>query len=206
MNSPYISIDIETTGTNEERHQVLEIGAVYNQQGVDVMSCPSFQVIVDPGEIIGVPYAINMNSRIIQRLTKGEGEGPREAMHDLMDWVYNIQRRFGVDRFHLIGKSVGKFDYHFLKRMFGWEERYFSHRHLDVGSLFSTPEGISGQSDLCDLVAADAKIEGSPHEALYDARVSLELARRFWRNNFWDKMYGTNEACRETIRKSEEDA
>jgi oligoribonuclease (3'-5' exoribonuclease) len=180
MNSPYISIDIETTGLDTERHQVLEIGAVYNQQGVDVMDCQCFQVLVDPGEIVGTPYALNMNARITARLAKGEGDPPIVAMRKLMVWVAGIKDRLGIERFHLIGKGIGKFDYQFLKRIPGWEESYFSHRHLEVGSIFSTPEGISGQSDLLSAVAAEAKIEGSPHEALYDARVSLELARRFW--------------------------
>ena len=197
MNSPYIAIDIETTGTDEGRHQVLEIAAVYNHQGVDVMSCPHFQALVSPGEIVGDPYALNMNARILARLAEGEGVSPFAAMSSLMMWVAGIKDDFGIDRFHLIGKNIGKFDYHFLKRMPGWEERYFSPRHLEIGSLFSTPEGISGQSELHCKVAADAKIEGRPHEALYDARVSLELARRFWRGGLWKEMYGTDEACRE---------
>ena len=180
MNSPYIAIDIETTGTDEERHQVLEIAAVYNQQGVDVMSCPHFQALVDPGEIVGTPYALNMNARIVSRLAKGEGTRPDVVMYRLMCWVEAIRRNFAVRHFHLIGKNIGKFDYQFLKRIPNWREDYFSHRHLEVGSLFSTPGGMDSQSDLYAALAEDAKIEGSPHRALYDARVSLELARRFW--------------------------
>jgi oligoribonuclease (3'-5' exoribonuclease) len=180
MNSPYISIDIETTGTDPERHQVLEIAAVYNRQEVDVMNCPRFQRIIDPGEIIGTSFALNMNARILACLASGGGHDPRNAMDDLMDWVDDLQRDFGIKQFHLIGKNVGAFDLQFLKRMPGWGEEYFSYRHMEIGSIFSTPEGISGQSELLCAVAADAKIEGSPHEALYDARVSLELARRFW--------------------------
>jgi len=206
MNSPYIAIDIETTGTDTERHQVLEIAAVYNQLGPGVMSCPHFQAIVDPGEIVGEPRALVMNARLLERIANGEGDPPGTVMAKLMDWVYIAHRKFSVDRFHLIGKNIGKFDYHFLKRMPGWEEDLFSHRHMEIGSIYSTPEGISGQSDLHAAVAADAKIEGAPHEALYDARVSLELARRFWQSTLWKEMYGTDEACRETIEKSEETA
>jgi len=180
MNSPYIAIDIETTGTDPERHQILEIAAVYNRQGVDVMDCPAFQSIVDPGEIVGEPYALNMNARTMERLARGEGDSLNVVMDRLMDWVDDTQHRFGIARFHLIGKNGGKFDYQFLKRVPGWDEDYFSHRHLEVGSLFSTPGGIDSQSDLYAALAVDAKIEGDPHEALYDARVSLELARRFW--------------------------
>jgi len=180
MNSPYIAIDIETTGTNEERHQVLEIAAVYNQQGTPVMDCPHFQTLVDPGEIIGDAYALNMNARIIQRLVDGEGGHRVDVMSSLMEWVDYIQHRFGISRFHLIGKNVGAFDLQFLKRIPNWRKGYFSHRHLEIGSLFSTPEGIDSQSDLYTALAEDAKIEGAPHEALFDARVSLELARQFW--------------------------
>ena len=179
MNSPYISIDIETTGTDDQRHQVLEIAAVYNQQGVDVMSCPHFQALVDPGEIIGEPYALNMNARLLERLAKEEVDSPAVVMTSLMDWVSDIQHHFDIDRFHLIGKNVGSFDYQFLKRMPCWEEAYFSYRHLEIGSLFSTPGGISGQSDLY-ATRSVGTIKGREHEALYDARVSLELARRFW--------------------------
>jgi oligoribonuclease (3'-5' exoribonuclease) len=183
MNSPYISIDIETTGRDPERHQVLEIGAVYNNQGASVMDCPTFEAIVNPGEIVGTPFALNMNARLLRRIANGEGDPPGTVMAKLMDWVHVLhgRRRFGIDRFHLIGKNVGAFDLQFLKRMPGWEKNYFSHRHLEVGSLFSTREGMDSQSDLYAAMAADSNIEGAPHEALYDARVSLELARQFWR-------------------------
>ena len=180
MNSPYIAIDIETTGTDIERHQVLEIAAVYNQQGASVMDCPCFEAIVDPGEIVGDPFALNMNARLIERITRGLGDPPGTVMAKLMDWVSGIKSHTGVDRFHLIGKNIGSFDLQFLERMPEWDADHFSYRHLEVGSLFSTPEGISGQSKLYAELAEDAKIEGSPHEALYDARVSLELARQFW--------------------------
>ena len=180
MNSPYISIDIETTGTNEERHQVLEIGAVYNQQDVDVMSCPYFHIAMDPGEIVGTAYALNMNARIIKHLAIGKERNPTSAMMLLMNWVRHLRKQLDIEQFHLIGKNVGAFDLQFLKRIPGWQEDYFSHRHMEVGSVYSTPGGISGQSELLNTIAADAKIEGNPHEALYDARVSLELARQFW--------------------------
>jgi hypothetical protein len=148
------------------------------------MWCPFFQALVDPGDIVGEPYALNMNARILARLAKGEGDRPVVVMDSLMDWVDDLQHTFGIKSFHLLGKNISKFDYQFLKRMPGWEENYFSHRHLEIGSLFSTPRGILGQSELLAAVAAEAKIEGSPHEALYDARVSLELARRFWDATF----------------------
>ncbi len=204
MNSPYISIDIETTGTDPERHQILEIAAVYNQQGVDVMSCPHFHIAMDPGEIVGTAYALNMNARIIKHLAIGKERNPTSAMMLLMNWVRHLRKQLDIEQFHLIGKNVGAFDLQFLKRMPGWEEGYFSYRHMEIGSLFSTPEGISGQSELFDALAADAEIEGSPHEALYDARVSLELARRFWRNSLWEALFGTGEAYRQTTEKSEE--
>ena len=194
MNSPYISIDIETTGTDEERHQVLEIAAVYNQQGVDVMSCPYFEALVDPGEIVGDPYALNMNARIIAYLARGLGSEVKGAMFGLMDWVEGLRRDFGIKQFHLIGKNVGAFDLQFLKRIPGWEENYFSHRHMEVGSAYSTPEGIPSQERLLYSLTADAGIEGNPHEALYDARVSLELARWFWQDRNWEDMYGGGEA------------
>ncbi len=186
MNSPYISIDIETTGTDPERHQILEIAAVYNHQEVDVMSCPFFQAIVDPGEIVGDVFALNMNARIIERLANGIGDSLERGMNGLMDWVEKIQRDFGVERFHLIGKNVGAFDLQFLKRTPGWHGDFFSYRHLEIGSIYSTSEGISGQSELFDMRPTGAKIEGNPHEALYDARVSLVLARQFWHYTAWN--------------------
>jgi len=204
MNSPYISIDIETTGTDPERHQILEIGAVYNRQEVDVMSCPVFHGVVDPGEIFGSALALNMNARLIERIAKGGGDPLGLVMEGLMDWVRDLRNTFGIDYFHLIGKNVGAFDLQFLKRVPGWRGDYFSYRHLEVGSLYSTPEGINSQADLYTALATDAKIEGNPHEALYDARVALELGRRFWRDTSWNTLYGTIAACHRTVEKSKE--
>jgi len=147
-----------------------------------VIDCPTFHTIVNPGEIVGTSYALNMNARILEHLASGLGWAPATAMVQLMNWVGDLRNRFNIDKFHLIGKNVASFDLQFLKRVHGWNKNYFSHRHLDVGSLYSTPAGIASQDELAEHLIAEAGIEGCPHEALFDARVSLELARRAWRD------------------------
>lgn len=67
----YVSIDIETTGLDPEKNQILTIGAVIedtSNREVPVKDLPSFHGAIYYEELIGSPFALNMNSEIISRM------------------------------------------------------------------------------------------------------------------------------------------
>jgi len=68
----YYSIDLETTGTDRETNQVLEIGIVKE----DTMNPLSYEksqklnIIIDHTELSGNIFALNLNARIIKILNE----------------------------------------------------------------------------------------------------------------------------------------
>lgn len=63
----YVSIDIETSGLDSEKHKVLSIGAIIEdtEKKLPFEECPKFNVIVLQNEIVGSARAITMNKEII---------------------------------------------------------------------------------------------------------------------------------------------
>ena len=63
----YISIDIETSGLDYQKHKVLSIGAIIEDTEKKLLfeECPKFNAIVLQNEIIGSPRALTMNQSII---------------------------------------------------------------------------------------------------------------------------------------------
>jgi oligoribonuclease len=66
----YVSIDIETSGLDHEKHKVLSIGAIIEdtETKLPYEECPKFNVIVLQSEIVGSPRAITMNKQIISMI------------------------------------------------------------------------------------------------------------------------------------------
>ena len=63
----YVSVDIETSGLDHEKHKVLSIGAIIEdtEKKLPYEECPKFNAIVLQNEITGSPRAITMNKGII---------------------------------------------------------------------------------------------------------------------------------------------
>lgn len=64
----YVSIDIETTGLNSEKYQILSFGAIVEdtEKKLSFDECPKFYSLILRREIIGEPRAILMNAQIIK--------------------------------------------------------------------------------------------------------------------------------------------
>jgi hypothetical protein len=78
----YVSVDIETSGLDQEKHKVLSIGAIIEdtEKKLPYEECPKFNAIILQNEITGSPRAITMNKEIISMI--GEYlEGTDETRH-----------------------------------------------------------------------------------------------------------------------------
>jgi len=163
----YCSIDIETTGLDPNKHQILEFAAVLWTCD-DIMQCPYFyNIIIPKGDIIGEPYALIMNMRILKAIIAGNGVSLVQNFGDFTHWLeYN-----GINphkKAYVIGKNFGNFDLQFLNKIPDWPGSYFHHRILDVGSLYATRDGIPSTDYL-----PKPPITEEPHYALHDARLDL---------------------------------
>lgn len=68
----YVSIDIETTGLDPDGCQILSIGAVIEDTNniLPIEECPTFHVAIKRHNISGNLFAINMNKRLIESISK----------------------------------------------------------------------------------------------------------------------------------------
>ena len=80
---PYVSIDIETTGLDPNKCQTLEIGAAIDDWTQPIEELPLFRRVLAWEEVIGSPYAMAMNSRLLKSIgnkPKDPELPPKEAL------------------------------------------------------------------------------------------------------------------------------
>ena len=198
----YVSIDIETTGTNPETCQVLEVGAVVEdtQSLLPVADLPRFECIVAHPEYTGSAFALTLNERILRILSTLESITKKED-REMYRESYNILgpgqvagefRKFldanyttAADRnpsgsvtITVAGKNFSRFDWEFLVRLPGWTNQInFSRRVIDPGILFTDWKNDHRLPGLGDcLVRAGLNKEVS-HRAVEDAMDVVELLR-----------------------------
>lgn len=171
-----VAIDIETSGLDPSKHQILEFGAIHYATGKE------FRRIILPvdGEIVGDAYALGMNAALLCEI-KGEMDNFRATGRKSVDKIIHIEflrgqfvswlKEFELDisSITVLGKNFGVFDYQFLKKHGHWP-----YRHLDLGSLFFKIDGdkirIPGLKEISGFEA--------PHNAIGDCKLCLELFSR----------------------------
>lgn len=172
----YCSIDIETTGLNPETDQILEVGAVLALKPGSLLDMPTFHTRIRYDRLEGAPYALMLNSKIIEDMAKL----PREdvdgwiRLHDLGKLFRKWLEENGVERVHPCGKNFQGFDRQFLWRVPGWPKQMFTHRALDCGTMYASWHGIPGLDAFLDPPG----LEGKAHEALFDAYKALYWAMK----------------------------
>lgn len=171
----YVSVDIETTGLDPDRHQILEFAAVAWTNDNHVSKLPWIGHLVKPDKnIVGSPYALNMNQHLLKRIADGEGVPLWTALYDFSIWLKNL----GItknNKVSIIGQNFGSFDLQFLKRAKWWPRDLISHRFFDISTIAASKDGMGSAS------LEIPEIPGDPHQALYDARVALHQAQQFFK-------------------------
>lgn len=82
----YISIDIETTGLEKDRYQILSIGAILEDTAkkLPLESIPKFHAAILHHEITGSPFAINMNRDLIQAISEYQSARDQDEKNNLV--------------------------------------------------------------------------------------------------------------------------
>lgn len=114
MSLKYFSVDIETTGLDFEKNQVIEFGAIFEDTNtlVSFKNIPKFKRIIRHDSYVGSAIAINMNARIFKiladydkiksttdRETFREFHGiisPEELMPQFKEFVIDCYEMYGV--------------------------------------------------------------------------------------------------------------
>jgi len=71
----YLSIDLETTGLDPVKYQILTFSAILEDTTtkLEFEKCPKLNIYILRDEIVGSPFAINMNSKIIASISRFQG-------------------------------------------------------------------------------------------------------------------------------------
>jgi oligoribonuclease (3'-5' exoribonuclease) len=178
---PYVSIDIETTGLNPDTCQVLEVAAVIEDWKSDIDALPVFHRLIEHDQIVGEPFALALNHRILAELAKppGECETLRCEPWEVRGLLASFLERYKIDPDEAIlaaGKNFSGFDRPFLNRLPHFDLK-FHHRVIDPGMAYWNP--------LIDETPPDTKtckeragIQGEvSHRAVDDARDIIRIIR-----------------------------
>lgn len=184
----YIALDIETTGLDPVRDQILEIGAVIEDTEADslppVAALPCFHAVLHHPRLEGSEVALGMNLGWYRQVSRDMRYNPTQAAGNLADWV---RKYFPGERPQVAGANVGAFDLAFLRNLFSkpsripipadWVDRHLHYRTIEVGSVGCdwTRGGSQGLGALVKERLGHAG--GVPHRALDDARLTIEVLR-----------------------------
>ena len=184
----YLSIDIETTGLNPEKHQMIEFAAVLTDtedRGTPLKKLPFFRKLIHYDEYIGQPFALAMNSEIFRQLDKPlEQKALITSEKGFCTMFFAFLKKHGIDKnnpISLAGKNVGGFDYQFLHRMFDYDVHIkgcFNYRFIDPTILYyeKTDSRLPSINDCMTL--AGTRKGRKPHEAYSDALDIIYLLRK----------------------------
>jgi len=181
----YVSIDLETTGLNEDTCDIIEFGAVLddlaNPKPLD--SLPSFHCYFFQDKYSGEPFALSMHPIIFRRIANRE---PGYTYMSATKFGYAF-RRFLVENgyeekhdmvtINAAGKNFAAFDLQFLKRKTDLSKHVqIRHKILDPAILYYRHDDISLPStETCKSRAGmDEKVA---HDAINDAKDVVMLLR-----------------------------
>lgn len=193
------SIDLETTGLNPEVHQILQIGAVIfdtSDLSTPTGARQSFNCYINHPVIVGSPFALAMNSKILGRLADQERVLDGRSFPDDPTPVFSQDR--AIEAFEtwladhvgvsqngfqctFAGKNVAPFDMQFLKAA-GFRGGA-NHRTIDPTLAFIdwatdiTPPGLEACLKRAGLQKTVA------HDALEDARDVVDLLVHIIKNS-----------------------
>jgi len=185
-------IDIETTGLDPKKHQILEIyGYQLDLEGQGWDKRHIFHAHIQYKEIIGDPYALIMNAALIKKIQRGSDDSiikpnapfghPGLVRVHLQNWIFNCLDKQKNGKITFAGKNVAKFDIPFILNFLkmDWNETPINHRTLDPAILYMRPNDVDVPGlDECMRRCGGFWDETKAHTAKYDAECVGQILRQ----------------------------
>ncbi len=183
MTDALLWLDLETTGTDETKDSIIEIGVVATTTDLTILG--EWVSLVRPtdealGRLLRTPVVLAMHeeNQLFHELMEAEGVPTIGAVdHQLHEWMNDVGNYPTPVSWVLAGSGVGHFDRRFIKAQMPKLDRRLRHWCIDVGVLRRAHQMWSG--DTTTPWPNDMKT----HRALDDAYVHLAEARQ-WRDFF----------------------
>lgn len=190
----YASIDIETTGLDENFCQILSVGVVVEDTSkqLEFESIPKLHIVIPRKQIFGESFALNMNKNLIELINRYnmcknpecvlelESENSVTFVHEsnVIKMIKIFLANHGLtDRINVAGKNFTEFDKRFLKLLPDWNTLEVGRRVIDPAGLFVDWELDSELPDLNKCIER-AGLEGLvSHNAVEDAFDVIRVLR-----------------------------
>lgn len=145
----YISVDIETTGLDSEKHTIVQFGAVLEdtENILPLEELPRFECLLNHPEYVGTPYALGMHAELFKELANPTGKTFifefYEVAEKFQDWLKSCG--FELDEknritINVAGKNFGTFDKLFIEKLPNWNKKIkIRQRIIDPSILYWDP-------------------------------------------------------------------
>lgn len=168
----YVSIDVETTGLDPNKHQLIELGAVIDDLVTPLEDLPKFSRVVRWKVYEGEEEALKMNADIISNPTAYPWCWPRELMPLFCTWLRD--NSIDTEEVQAAGKNFATFDLRFLERLENAPK--FHRRVIDPGSMYMRAIDKRVPS-LSECMQRAGIKEAVTHRAAEDAMLVVRLIR-----------------------------
>ena len=172
----FYSLDIETTGLNPETDQILEI-AILEVDSIDFSILRTLHMYVRHDRIEGSPYAIKMNSDIINKIYNNSDEENTYYSENVGSKILQFLK---YNKVTFAGKNVSTFDIPFLKKYCPRLE--YHHRSIDPTILFFDPQVDVTLPDLSKCKVRAGLSPNVSHTAIDDAKDIVDLLKFYYGN------------------------
>jgi oligoribonuclease len=187
----YISLDLETTGGQPQRHQILELAAVVEntKQPLPLTELPAFRRVVRHPEYVGSAGALALNARLLRELARKDFNPelctPAELLPQLREFL--LAQGFKADakdcvNVTMAGKNIASFDLGFLRELSGYGTLVRAEpAMLDPAAFYLNwrKDTRLPTMSTCKARAGFSDTEVA-HEALADALDVVQLLRPFY--------------------------
>lgn len=181
MTTPYVAIDIETTGLEPSWCQTIEVAAVIDMgNGQPHERLPRWHCYVAHDRIVGEPFALSMHAEILRRIATREKGYTYHKPEFVMKFLAKFLFDHGIDQFRVTaaGKNFGSFDLQFLKMLPDYGRHVkFHHRSIDVVTEFWRPTEDIELPDTKTCLERAGLPAAVSHKAMADAEQIVHLVR-----------------------------
>jgi oligoribonuclease len=195
--SVLVWLDLETTGLNTEKDEILEVAlCATNEHLIPVSGLDPLNIVVNPKHGLDLnnwPLAVvkmHTANGLIDSLAEGEGYDPNDAEEIIHNWLFALCNTLSIgytkmggagvvklddkdDAFLMAGSTVGQFDRPFFFRYFPKAKLFFHYRVIDVSSVKELVRNWYGKDHL--YLGPSVKA----HRALDDLYVSIDELRHY---------------------------
>lgn len=177
-NRRLISVDIETTGLDHEKCEILSIGAVVINLDTREKE-NTFYGVLNHKNFYAEPYALMLNAALIARIADGgyeevSGDGSvyikdekETVLKYFLEWLQPFKQCC------VVGKNFGTFDLKFFEKAYGHNP--FNRRIVDVGSVYFDLKVDSKVPNLSECLDKAGMNNTVTHNALDDAQQVADL-------------------------------